>query len=442
MSRMVLVAGAGAAGLAAAYGAAFAGADVLVLEKNEKPGKKLLITGSGRCNLTHEGPLESFISAYFGQGRFLYPAFRRFFRPELIELLGKYGVQTKTDLTGRIFPQSNRSEDVLQAWLSACRAMNVSFHYGESVQSLITEPFDRPYRRKIRGVLTSRKTHQADAVILACGGATYPKTGSTGDGYRLAQAAGHTITPIRPSLVGLCSSDPWVTRLSGICCPDVKANLFQQGQCLAESRGNLLFTHFGVSGPVAFSLSRAFPVKCETEKNRKADACQFIINFIPDVKQQDLLDSLKICCQNHARALLYNVIAALALDKSSQTLPKSVAAFLVHRSIGQEPQNIKAGQIKPAQLEQLAYLMQHLPLSVTGTRGYDEAMVTAGGIALDEIDPRTMMSKRVHGLFAAGEVLDIDGDTGGFNLQAAFSTGYLAGESAANLILHPYLSMD
>jgi hypothetical protein len=446
MKYNLVVVGAGAAGLMAAWRAADAGARVLLLEKNNLPGRKLLLSGAGRCNLTNAAPLDEFILSYFENGRFLYPAFQRFFRPELLALLHRQGLTVSEEAGGKLFPVSNKAADVLDALLLACRSAGVTFQYNEPVRTLVTIPAETVPDRKAKAdglpikagkkveqpnpktricaVQTSQAEYPADAVILACGGSSWPGTGSSGDGYQLASSAGHTLIMPRPALVPFNCRERWISDLSGISCPDIDVQLLKNGRAQAKTRGDLLWTHTGVSGPAILRLSRAY-----TPGQNTADSWQLLVCLCPDCNAADLTGWLKGCCRRRPRAALYNAVSAESVCSTGQRLPRALASALL-RLAGSDPEQ-KAADTSLSQIEVLAQLLQQLPLTVSGTRGFREAMVTAGGINLREIDPRTLMSRLVYGLYAAGEVLDIDGDTGGFNLQAAFSTGFLAGESAA-----------
>jgi hypothetical protein len=435
MKYNLVVVGAGAAGLMAAWRAADAGARVLLLEKNNLPGRKLLLSGAGRCNLTNAAPLDEFILSYFENGRFLYPAFQRFFRPELLALLHRQGLTVREEAGGKLFPVSNKAADVLDALLLACRSAGVTFQYSEPVRTLVTLPAEDSieqviskrspnYKARICTVQTSQGEYPANAVILACGGSSWPGTGSSGDGYQLASSAGHTLIMPRPALVPFNCRERWISNLSGISCPDIDVQLLKNGRAQAKTRGDLLWTHTGVSGPAILRLSRAY-----TPGQNTADSWQLLVCLCPDCNAADLTGWLKGCCRRRPRAALYNAVSAESVCSTGQRLPRALASALL-RLAGSDPEQ-KAADTSLSQIEVLAQLLQQLPLTVSGTRGFREAMVTAGGINLREIDPRTLMSRLVYGLYAAGEVLDIDGDTGGFNLQAAFSTGFLAGESAA-----------
>lgn len=411
MDLPIVIIGAGAAGLTAAIRAGELGASVLVLEKMPTAGRKILISGAGRCNLTNQAPLDQFIGQYFNHGRFLYPAFRRFFRPELIDLLKSGLVPVVTEPSGKVFPASSRSADVVQALYSRAVAGGVIFRFQEPALEIILE-HDRAV-----AVRSSRGHFPAAAVILAAGGASWPSTGSSGDSYRFAEQIGYLVVPIRPALVPLIAPEPMIRSLSGLSCPNVGLKLMNSGRMTGKAEGDLLFTHFGLSGPAVLRLSRDFDSK------QPADS-KVEINLLPQFSQAELTGHLEKNLRRSPRRRLANVLGG-------ELLPHALVLALL--AITDTPGDLIAAQISRGRIEQIARTLQHLTLPVSGTRGFREAMVTAGGIDLREVDPRTMASKLVTGFYAAGEALDLDGDTGGFNLQAAFSTGWLAGDSAARL---------
>ncbi len=388
----------------AAARAAECGAMVWLLEKNSQPGKKLLIAGAGRCNVTSDADLKTFIDQYFGQGRFLYPAFSHFFRPELLELLASYGTPCQVDHQGKYFPVSNQAKDVLAALKRYASAQGVR---------LLTQADVQAIRQDETGfqLVTANEMLKASAVILATGGYTYPSTGSTGDGYRFAQDLGHTVVPPRPALAPLLVAEKYVHSLAGLSVDDVEVSLVQAERKTVRRRGDLLLTHKGVSGPVILRLSRDL-----------AKSGQLEINLLPAFSRSELTAKIQQLFEQGNRQQIKNCLDALIPHRLVE--PLLTAAGL--------PADRVAGQAGHELAERVAEVLQRWRLTVTGTQGLHLAMVTAGGIALREINPATLGSKLVPGLFLAGEVLDLDGDTGGYNLQAAFSTGYLAGESAAS----------
>ena len=435
MKRVVVVGG-GAAGLLAAGHAAQKGAAVTLLEKMERPGKKVLISGNTRCNLTNSLSIDGFIPMYGGNGKFLYPAFTRFFREDLLALLGRYGVRTLVETGGRIFPASGRAADVVRA---------LQQNQAENGARLVTET--RVTGIEISGgcaaaVMTAGGAYPADAVVLAAGGSSYPQTGSTGDGCRMASALGHTIVKLRPALVPLVTGEEGKAaelqgislqdiRLSSFACPahDIPASHMPDKHCgrgiggrrprrpLIESRsGGLVFTQYGVSGPAVLLMSLAVADALEN------GLVSLAIDLLPATPGRQLSGVLQSAFESHGGRYIQNILEEL--------VPGRVANAVLERA-GVHPE-IKAGRISAVQREAISGTLKDLRFDVRGTRPLAEAMVTAGGISLCEVNPRTMESKLVKGLYFCGEVLDIDADTGGFNLQAAFSTGFLAGEYAAS----------
>ena len=418
----VIVIGAGPAGLLAAISAASLGSPVLVLEKMSAPGRKLLLTGAGRCNLTNTADIREFLEHYFGQGRFLYPAFSCFFRPELLALLAEEGVPVIAEASGKVFPASGRASDILDALLRRARSFNVQIMVNQPVQNILSA------HGQITSVQTAQAEYPARAVILTAGGKSWPAAGSAGDGCRLAAELGHRLIPVRPALVPLVVEKDWVRGLSGLSCPAVRAVLLKDGQPAGQASGELLWTHFGLSGPVILRLSRDM-ADDERSPAGKKPVWQIQLDLRPDLKASELLASLAASNAGKPRHLLKN-----ALDGAG-ILPRALLLSLMQ--VCQIPNGLPASQTGKQQLQTIARTIKQLTLPVTSTRGFRESMVTAGGVDLREIDPRTMASRLVEGLFLAGEVIDLDGDTGGYNLQAAFSTGFLAGQSAAEYCRKP-----
>ncbi|MDN5313716.1 MAG: hypothetical protein PWP10_2462 [Clostridiales bacterium] len=414
MGSRLLIIGAGPAGLAAAWSAAMQGAGVSIIEKMPSPGRKLLITGAGRCNISAAGDEDSFIRRYFSGGRFLYPAFTNFFREDLLEIMNSQGIRFKTESNGKIFPVSDQAEDILRAWLSLCTKLNVNIISGNGAIKLLIDD------NKIRGISTRNGDIEADAVIIATGGASWPGTGSSGDGYKMAAACGHTIIKPRPALVPVTIKQKWLRELKGISLDHTQLKLTKNGKRIAAESGELLFTHFGLSGPAILRISRNLPDFSLQSRDTEAN-WQLKINLVSDKKHEDLINLWRDqIAQNQGRTIV---------NALSRPFPSKLTNELLNLA-GIDP-TIRAADVSNTQLDNLAMTCRNLLLDIEGTRGYREAMVTAGGVSLKEIDPRTMQSKLVRGLYFAGEVMDIDGDTGGYNLQAAFSTGVLAGRHAA-----------
>ena len=435
MNKIVIVIGAGASGMMAAGRAAESGAKVLLLEKTAEPGKKILISGKTRCNLTNSKELDEFITMYGINGNFLYPTFNHYFRNELLEFLNRYGVATKTERGGRIFPVSDNAQDVVKAFQRYLSDNKVQIKTGVSVDKILVE------KECIKGVLAGTKTYPADAVVLAAGGASYPATGSTGDGYRLAAAVGHTIVKLRPSLVPLVVNEiERAKSMQGVSLHNVRLTAFQcasdeidisktpandtgrgiQGKRpqtpIIESRmGDMMFTHFGIGGPVTLQMSLA--IADALSKGSVSVA----IDLKPALSQKELQSRLQRDFDTFGKRSYHNILKELLPQKLIQP-------FLEMTEIPAE----KCGyEITAEERGRLLSLLKGLRFNIKSSLPMTVAMVTAGGISLKEIDPKTMGSRLVKGLYFCGEVMDIDAETGGYNLQAAFSTGYLAGESAA-----------
>lgn len=413
MGNQIVIIGAGPAGFMAAISAAGCGASVILLEKMSSPGRKLLITGSGRCNISNAADINTFIEKYSGNGKFLFPAFHQFFRPELLMMMQKMQIQFITEGEGKIFPASGESKDILNALLARASQIGVTIHTGSTVDKIILND------GRIAGVSTGNKTWAADAVVLSAGGSSYALTGSSGDSFSLATGTGHTVIPVRPALVPFVIRQKWLTELKGISLMQVKAELFSENKCKARDCGDLLITHFGLSGPVILRLSRY--LTGQNNNGLLSGSWQVKIDLLPQSSKQQLTEGWKRQISRSPRQHICNVLTG--------SLPSRMMPALMTMA-GINPSD-SAATVSQPQLDSLAKVIKGLMLEIDQTRGFKEAMVTAGGINLKEVNPKTMESKLVKGLFFAGEALDIDGDTGGYNLQAAFSTGWLAGKSAA-----------
>jgi predicted Rossmann fold flavoprotein len=409
--RRVIVVGGGAAGLMAAGQAAEVGADTLLLEKTSRPGRKLGIAGKGRCNLTNVAPLPEFIAHFGRNGRFLRQAFSQFFTPDLVAFLEDLEVSTVTEREGRVFPSSGEAREVVDALVGWAGRCGVTLLTRSPVERLVVE------RGRLVGVEASHgQVHIGGAVIIATGGASYPASGSTGDGYRLAASVGHTIVPIRPALIPLETAGDLAPRLQGLSLRDVSVRLWVDGKRQAETFGEMIFTHFGLSGPIILSLSRL--VVDALRLGRKA---VLAIDLKPAIDERDLEGQLLHDLVVNGKRKFHTLLKGLLPNKLIQ-----VCADLTGI-----PLDKAAHQITAEERKRLRMWLKDFRIEVIGYRPIAEATVTAGGVDTREVDPRTMASRLVEGLYFAGEVLDVDGDTGGYNLQAAFSTGWVAGRSAA-----------
>ena len=422
--KRVIVIGAGAGGMMAAGRAAERGAAVLLLEKMRQPGKKILISGKTRCNLTNAREMEDFILAYGPNGRFLYSAFHRFFRDDLLNFLKRYGVDTKIERGGRIFPASDDAREVVRAFEHYLADQKVELRTSERMTAINSA------HGRVSGVRTPNADYPAGAVILATGGSSWPATGSTGDGYRAAEALGHTIVKLRPSLVPLVVEEAGLARsLQGISLRNVRLTVYRcraeeidsprAGKNILDSRmGEMLLTHFGLGGPITLQMSRDV-----VDALAEGPVC-VAIDLKPALSMAELQLRLQRDFDTYSKRAYHNLLKEL--------LPRKMIAPLA--TLSGIPADKKGSQINARERDRLAGLLKSLRFNIKGSLPLSAAMVTAGGVSLKEIDPRTMASRIIEGLYFCGEVIDIDADTGGFNLQAAFSTGYVAGESAAEYV--------
>ena len=413
MKRVVVIGG-GAAGLMAAVIAGREGAKVTLLEKMNYVGKKMGITGKGRCNITNACDMSDFIKNTPGNGKFLYGAYERFTNEDLLQLLHDAGLETKVERGGRVFPASDSALDVRNTFMKLMKHYGVDVHLEEPVKKLMVDD------GVVTGVVTDKETYHADAVVIATGGKSYPATGSTGDGYILAAQVGHKITDIRPSLVPIVTEEPWVKDLMGLSLRNIELSVVAKNKVQAKMFGEMMFTHFGITGPIVLFLSHTVG-KLMRKKN--IGTIGLDINLKPALSPETLDKRLQKDFDLYSKKQLINGMKDL--------LPSRLIPLIIELA-GIDPQK-PINQISKEERQQIGYMLQHMPLTVKGLRPVEEAIVTAGGISLKEFNPKTMESKLVKGLYGAGEVLDIDAFTGGYNLQAAFSTGYVA----AMHITHP-----
>ena len=411
MSNIIVVGG-GAAGLLAGIAAAELGSEVTILERMRTPGRKMLITGNGRCNITNNCEIADIIRNLPGNGRFLNSALHRFSNNDIIYLLESHGLQTKVERGGRVFPVTDKAKDVVDTLLNIYREKGGKILVDQMVSKILIED------GCVRGVVTNDgNKYTADAVILTTGGASYPGTGSDGNGFTLAKACGHTIITLKPSLVPLESDSEYIKSLQGLSLKNVKASICCGEKVLASDFGEMLFTHFGFSGPIVLSLSKAV-ADAFAKGNKDLD---LIIDLKPALDMQKLDLRIQRDFANYIRKQLVNGMKDLL---PGRLIPVVLdAAFL-------DPDK-QVNQISKEERSRLAYNLKNLSFPITRTRPLAEAIVTAGGVSTKEINPKTFESKIVKGLYFAGEVIDVDGYTGGYNLQAAFSSGYAAGYAAA-----------
>jgi len=434
-AKRIIVIGAGAGGMMAAGRAAELSAPVLLLEKTDGPAKKLLISGKTRCNVTNSRNIDEFIAMYGPNGRFLYRAFHRFFRDDLLQFLKCYGVATKTEDDGRIFPASDDARDVVRAFRKYMDEHGVELRTNAKVTAINVDD------GRVASVQTEKETFPASAVILATGGSSYPGTGSSGDGYRMAAALGHTITKLRPALVPLAVREAALAKsMQGVSLSNVRLTAYQctsndidiskmpKRDCgrglpgkkpsapIIESRtGEVMMTHSGIGGPTTLLMSLAIVDALEH------GPASVSIDLYPSVDENQLRKQLQNDLDRHGRKSFRNTLRELLPEKM-------VEPFTELTGIAPEK---RSHEITADERERLLSSLKSLRFNIKGPLPISAAIVTAGGVSLDEIDPYTMASRLIKGLYFCGEVMDIDADTGGYNLQAAFSTGYVAGEEAA-----------
>lgn len=404
----VLVIGGGPAGMFAAITAAKNGHQVTIIEKNEKLGKKLYITGKGRCNITNSGDMEDLFDHVVSNPKFLYSAFYSFDNQMVISFFNEHGLATKIERGNRVFPESDHSSDVIATLHKTLVAHGVEILLYTEVKDLIVAD------GTIKGVLlTNSKKIMSDAVIVATGGLSYPSTGSTGDGYRFAESTGHQIKEVTPALVPFEIKENWCKELQGLSLKNVRVSVSNDKRVLYEEFGEMLFTHFGVSGPVILSASVA--IKPEEIKNE----LHLQIDLKPAL-DEDTLDKRVLKDFEEAKNKQFkNAIIHL--------FPAKMVPIMI--ALSEIDPDKKVNEISKEERKEFVSLIKHLPATIIGTRGFKEAIISKGGISVKNINPSTMESKIISGLYFCGEVLDLDAFTGGYNLQIAWSTGYLAGNS-------------
>ncbi|MFO7173745.1 MAG: NAD(P)/FAD-dependent oxidoreductase [Bacillota bacterium] len=416
----VVVIGGGPAGLMASVAAGRAGARVLLLEKGPRLARKLIVSGGGRCNVTNRKPVSELIQHIPGNGRFLIRALQEFGSEEIIAFFEGLGVRLKEEDSGRVFPVSDRAVTVAEALIRHVRELGVTIRLRAPVARLTFAG-----GRCTGCVLASGEAIPARAVVVAVGGCAAPDTGSTGDGYAWAREAGHTITPLYPAEVPLVADEPWVRdrTLQGLALRDVALTLWDpRGKRITTQRGDLLFTHFGLSGPAALRTSHYVSV---TRLKLGNVPLTLTIDLLPDWSPDRAGREFQQLAAAEPRRLVKNALRPL--------LPDRMIPLLLARA--GVPPEVTGAHLSRAQGEALVRAVKAFPVTVTGTLSLREAFVTGGGVSVKEIDPRTMASRLVRGLFFAGEVMDVHGHTGGYNITIAFSTGYVAGRSAAALAL-------
>ena len=410
----VVVIGGGPAGMVSAISAARNKNEVVLLEKNNSLGRKLLITGKGRCNITSSLDMNDFISNIPGNGRFLFSVFQSFTNNDIIDLLRKNGVEVKEERGNRIFPLSDKAEDVLNALIKEMKRNNVTIKTNSKVTKILVK------ESKVTGVeLENGERLVADKVILATGGKSYPVTGSNGDGYILASALGHTIKPVRGSLVPLETERELVSKLQGLSLRNVKITIkdIQNNKIIYNDFGEMLFTHFGVSGPTILSSSAHLLRYKNIDELLKNKKIKLFIDLKPALTHEQLDLRIRRDFEQEKNKCFKN-----SLDK---LLPQKMIPVII--KLSNIDSNKKVNEVTKEERIKIVELLKNFQITITDFRPVEEAIVTAGGINIKEINPKTMESKIVDGLYFAGEIIDVDAYTGGFNLQIAYSTGYQAG---------------
>lgn len=418
MKTDICIIGAGPAGLFAAICTAQTGAKTLIVERNTSAARKLLRTGRTRCNLTHSGPVQDFLKAYGRSARFLRHSLHEFSADDLRQYFAARGLATKVQKDGCVFPTTDRATDVARVLLDHAAKLSVRFLYGRCVQS-IRKQIEDALGNNGFAVTTDKDKISASVVIIATGGVTWPFTGSTGDGYKFAKALGHTIVEPKAALCPLLAAETWPRNLQGVGIPDavIKTKISNRKISL---RGPLMFTADGIGGPAVFDLSRLITDHLPNYDN----PLRVTIDLLPQHDSAQLDKEIITVCSQHPKKTVTAVL--------SQLVPKAVAAQVCQ--LISTSQSILAGQLQKTQRSKLVRLLKALPFSIVDTGPIAEATVTHGGVSTQEIDPKTMESKLCKGLYFAGEVMDVDGPCGGYNLQLAFSTGRLAAKSAVKNI--------
>ncbi len=408
----VLIVGGGAAGMLAGIAAAKAGSTVHIFEKNEKLGKKIYITGKGRCNVTNACDVEELFGNVVTNAKFLYSSFYGFTNFDMMNLLEELGCHLKIERGNRVFPVSDRSSDVIKALSKGLSDLGVSVHYRAEAEALLME------EGVLKGLVIKEGTKKtkvySDQVIVACGGLSYQLTGSTGDGYELAKQAGHKVTSLSPALVPFVAEEPWVKELQGLSLRNVEASILKGKKVIYKEFGEMLFTHYGVSGPVLLSASSY------GAKELKKGALTLSIDLKPALSAEQLDARILRDFEEAVNKQFKNALNNL--------YPSKLVPVIIDLS-GIPPEK-KVNEITKEERQNLIRVTKNFTLTLTSLRGYNEAVITQGGVSVKEINPSTMESKLIPGLYFAGEVLDLDAVTGGFNLQIAWSTGWAAGKAA------------
>ncbi len=412
MGKIAIIGG-GAAGMMAAISAAECGHEVHLFEKNEKLGKKLYITGKGRCNITNAADIEELMKNIVTNEKFMYSALYTMSNDDVVYMLNEAGVPTKVERGNRVFPVSDKANDVIQGLISILKKSGVHIHLYTAVKELIiSEEEGHP---KVAGIIFADGTREMySSVVVATGGFSYQSTGSTGDGYEFAKKSGHRVTDLYPALVPLVVQEEFVKEMQGLALKNIQADFYVDGKKVRSEFGEMLFTHFGVSGPVVLSASSLV-----TDKLRNGSKVEMMIDLKPALDESKLDERIQRDFQEFINKDFRNSLGNL--------LPKSMIKVIVDLAGIDEFK--KVHEITREERKRLVTVIKKMKLTITATRGFQEAIITKGGVDVRDVNPATMESKKVQGLYFAGEVLDVDAFTGGFNLQVAWSTGRLAGFS-------------
>ncbi len=405
INKHIIVIGGGVAGLFASVMAAHHGCKVILFEKMNRVGLKMGITGKGRCNITNAKPIREFIKMTPGKGKFLFSSYSRFSNEDLLHIFHEWGLETVTERGGRVFPASESAQDVRYLFMRKLKEYKVDVHLEEPVRHLDI------YDGNVKGVNTDRGNYACDAVIICTGGKSYPRTGSTGDGYLLAKEAGHTIIPIRPVLIPFITKEDWCKKLQGLSLKNIRLTVSGGSKKMATEMGEMMFTHFGITGPIVLSLSDKVSLWISLGLSVSAS-----LDMKPALSEEKLD---KRVLRDLEKYHLKQIAGAM-----QDLLPHRMIDIVL--DLAQIPPNYPVSELTKAQRQKLVTTLKNMPITIIGTRPIEEAIVTAGGISTKEINAKTMESKLCKNLYFAGEVIDIHAFTGGYNLQAAFSTGYSA----------------
>jgi len=413
MIKPMVVVGGGPAGMMAAIAAADSNKKVLLLEQNQVLGKKLLLSGKGRCNITNTAGIDSFIERFSKNGKFLRNAFRDFFNEELIDFFKQRGLGFRTERQGRVFPVSDRASSVVNILKNELKKKKVEVVYDAKVRRLLLK------EKRLCSILVKNKEKiAASSAVLATGGLSYAFTGSDGEGIKIAKSLGHSVIDCKPALVPLIVKEDFTSRLQGLTLKNIQLRFLAEKRKLESTVGEMLFTENGISGPLVISLSRDVVNWLSLGKKVKVE-----IDLKPGLTDEQVKKRLLRELSNDSRKSIFNMLKSLLPAK---LIPICLKALSID-------QNKRAHQIKKAERNALARFLKKFTLEISSSAGFEKAMVTAGGVSLKDVDPKTMASRKIENLYFCGEILDLDADTGGFNLQAAFSTGYLAGKNISSL---------